>query len=86
MPADMHPADIKAEIHKRGISMTELAEDNGLSKQTLIAAIGARVSGRAEKIIADFIERKPAEIWPSRYHRNGRRIMLRRTAKRAEVA
>lgn len=77
---DMHPEDIKAAIRKSGVSITALAESHGISKQTLSLAIGARMSARAERIIADCIGLDPATIWPSRYGRDGQRITLRRMA------
>ena len=77
--ADMHPEDIKAEIRKRGYSLTELAEINGLAKQSISEAIRMRSSARAEKVIAELLEMKAREIWPSRYRADGKRIMLRRS-------
>lgn len=75
---DMHPEDIKAEIRKRGYNLTALAEENGLAKQSVSEAIRARSSARAEEIIAKLLDKKPCEIWPSRYRADGQRIMLRR--------
>lgn len=77
--ADMHPEDIKAEIRKRGYNLTELAEINGLAKQSVSEAIRSRASAKAEKIIGDLLDMDPAEIWPSRYRADGTRIMLRRS-------
>lgn len=74
---DMHPEDIKAAIRKRGSNLTSLAEAVGLHKQSITAAIHARVSARAEKAIADFLDMPAAKIWPSRYNKDGTRIALR---------
>lgn len=52
---DWHPADIIAAIKKRGTSLSTL--NNAL----------ARRWPKGEKIIADFLNVSPAEIWPSRY-------------------
>ncbi|MGE4321783.1 MAG: helix-turn-helix domain-containing protein [Sphingobium sp.] len=81
--ADMHPEDIKAAIRKRGRTITALAEAHGLPKQVVSMAISARVSARAEAVIADFIDVPPQAIWPSRYDADGKRIMLRAAPARA---
>ncbi len=86
MPQDMHPEDIKATLRKRGLNFSILADENDISKQTIAAAVRSRASGRAEKILADAIGMKPRDIWPSRYRRDGTRIMLRRTKTGAEAA
>lgn len=77
----MHPEDIKAAIRKAGSTLTALADANGVRKQTLSLALQARVSSRAERVIADFLGMHPMNIWPSRYDRNGtRRTMVARKA------
>ena len=86
MASDMHPEDIKAEIRKRGYTMTELALANGMAKQSIGEAIRVRSSARAEKIIADLLEMKPREIWPSRYRADGKRIFLRAPHRQPEKA
>ena len=85
MQADMHPEDIKAAIRKQGVTISELAEANGMSKQNVASAISARVSGPAEEVIARFLDKNPAEIWPSRYRRDGKRICLTRGRPRASA-
>ena len=77
---DMHPEDIKAAVRKTGLSLASLARANGMKKQTLSLALQARVSERAERVIADCIRIAPAKIWPSRYGRNGRRINFRQSS------
>ena len=88
--SDMHPEDIKASLRKRGTTLSQLADENGVSKQTVGAALRGRASARSERIIADALDLKPCEIWPSRYRADGKRIMLRRspdkTRKNAGVA
>lgn len=78
--ADMHPEDIKAAVRKRGATLSDLAREHGVHKQGLALALRARVSARAETIIADFLEIPPAKIWPSRYGPDGQRITLRKVA------
>ena len=86
MQRDMHPEDIKSEIRKRGYTLTSLAEENGLHLTTMAAAIRSRTSERAEKIIAELLQRRPQEIWPSRYRPDGRRIFLIRPSRHTEKA
>lgn len=63
---DWHPADIIAAIKKRGTSLSALSRNAGLRPSTLNNAL-ARHWPKGEKIIADFLNVSPAEIWPSRY-------------------
>ncbi|AWC93069.1 TPA: helix-turn-helix domain-containing protein [Morganella morganii subsp. morganii] len=63
---DWHPADIIAAIKKRGTSLSALSRNAGLRPSTLNNAL-ARRWPKGEKIIADFLNVSPAEIWPSRY-------------------
>ncbi|HEX7820650.1 MAG TPA: helix-turn-helix domain-containing protein [Sphingobium sp.] len=71
---DWHKADIKAAIEKRGGSLTQLAQNAGVSKQAISLALHARVSERCDRVISDFLNVPPAKIWPSRYEKNGARI------------
>lgn len=82
--ADMHPEDIKAAIRKAGSNLSALAFAADMSKQTLSVALTGRVSAKAEQVIADFIGKTPAEIWPSRYDADGKRTSIRRN--REEMA
>lgn len=63
---DWHPADIIAAIKKRGTSLSALSRNAGLRPSTLNNALAPRWP-KGEKIIADFLNVSPAEIWPSRY-------------------
>ncbi|MEG0280848.1 MAG: helix-turn-helix transcriptional regulator [Morganella sp. (in: enterobacteria)] len=63
---DWHPADIIAAIRKKGTTLAALSRNAGLSASTLSNAL-ARRWPKGEKIIADFLNIPPAEIWPSRY-------------------
>ena len=60
---DMHRADIRAELIKKGISLAQLGIQHGLAKTTLRNAFDKRYP----KIIADALGKKPKDIWPSRY-------------------
>lgn len=83
--ADMHPEDIKAAIRKRGSNLSALAFAADMNKQTLSLALTARVSAKAEQVIANFIERPAAEIWPSRYGADGKRTSMRRSKEEMEL-
>ncbi|HEH9732247.1 helix-turn-helix domain-containing protein [Pasteurella multocida] len=63
---DMHRADIRAELIKKGISLAQLGVQNGLAKTTLRNAFDKRYP-RGEQIIAEVLGKHPSEIWPSRY-------------------
>lgn len=76
---DMHPEDIKAEVRKRGSNLSALAFAADMNKQTLSLALTARVSAKAEQVIANFLDLPAAQIWPSRYGADGKRTSTRRT-------
>lgn len=63
---DMHRADIRAELIKKGISLAQLGIQHGLAKTTLRNAFDKRYL-KGEKIIADALGKEPKDIWPSRY-------------------
>ena len=63
---DMHRADIRAELIKKGISLAQLGIQHGLAKTTLRNAFDKRYP-TGEKIIADALGKEPKDIWPSRY-------------------
>lgn len=61
-------AEIRAEITRRGATFDSLAKDNGVSR-SLLTHTKTRPNRRAEAIIAAFIDREPAELWPERYQK-----------------
>lgn len=63
---DWHTADIIAALKKRGLTLSGLSRQSGLSSSTLSNAL-ARPWTKGEMIIARAIGVKPEEIWPSRY-------------------
>ncbi|WP_418352050.1 helix-turn-helix domain-containing protein [Shewanella algae] len=63
---DWHPADIRAEITKRGKSMAALARESGIAPTTLRTTM-CRPYLRGQEIIAACIGVPPQKIWPSRY-------------------
>ena len=68
---DWHPADIKAALHKRGITLAGIAQAYGLKDSTSLSATFTRSLPANEKRIADALGLHPKEIWPSRYYENG---------------
>lgn len=61
---DWHPADVKAALEKRGISLRQLAKAHGYShfQRVLTSQWWA-----AEQIVAKALEMDAKQIWPSRY-------------------
>lgn len=61
---DWHPADVKAALEKKGISLARLAKENGYQhfQRVLTTHWWA-----AEQIVAKALGTKPEKIWPSRY-------------------
>ncbi len=64
--SDWHPADIKAALEKRGISLAQLGREAQLKEGTLNNAFRVKYP-KAERIIATALEMQPEQIWPSRY-------------------
>ncbi|MCX8957190.1 DNA-binding protein [Erwinia psidii] len=63
---DWHPEDIKSEIHKRGLSFSELSRRNGYAAGSLKTVL--RTPCRPyQQIVADALGVQPELIWPSRY-------------------
>jgi Ner family transcriptional regulator len=70
-----HPADIIAELHKKGTTLAALSRESGLSSSTLSNAL-SRPWPRGEMLIAKALGVTPAEIWPKRYfNENGKPIV-----------
>ncbi|XHS78514.1 helix-turn-helix domain-containing protein [Burkholderiaceae bacterium UC74_6] len=81
---DWHPADVKAALEKRGISLAKLARQNGYShiQRVLISPwLGA------EQVVARALGLPPEQIWPSRYQTSRDRAHLQtRNAAAAKLA
>lgn len=69
---DLHPEQIKAMIRMRGLTLAELEARAGLTRGACAHAI-RRPQQQAEAAIAALLQIPPQNIWPSRYHPNGRR-------------
>ncbi|WP_321530435.1 helix-turn-helix domain-containing protein [uncultured Desulfuromonas sp.] len=73
---DMHPADIKAALQKRGYSFSRIAREYGYranSPSNVLRMPWAPM----EKIIGDILGTPPDKIWPSRYDSQGRPLRSR---------
>lgn len=68
---DWHRADIKAALEKRGWSLRRLSAHHGYAAGSILMALHAPWP-KAERIIARAIGVKPQQIWPSRYHEDGK--------------
>ncbi|HCC3328771.1 TPA: helix-turn-helix domain-containing protein [Salmonella enterica] len=63
---DWHPEIIKAEIHKRGLSLRALSVEAGYSKDSLKSVLRTPCKPY-QQIVADALGVSPEVIWPSRY-------------------
>lgn len=68
---DWHPADIKAALHKKGITLKGIADAYGLTSSSTLSSVFTRSYPLNEKRIADAIGVHPMVIWPSRYNADG---------------
>ncbi|MCX5512239.1 transcriptional regulator [Kaistia algarum] len=57
---------IKAEVHRRGGTLVEIARENGLEPSSTKVALRRRHRA-GEKAIAAFLGVDPADLWPERY-------------------
>ncbi len=57
---------IKAELHRRGMTLSELAKRAGVSHGSF-SHVATRLNYPAQTAIAEFIGEKPETLWPSRY-------------------
>jgi len=69
-PQDWNKEDIKAAVWKTGTTMKGLALANGYRSVDAINQALFRPYPKAERVIAKAVNKKPEEIWPSRYQFN----------------
>lgn len=81
----MHPADIKAELQKRGESCATVAADTGVSRGTVSKVVNGRErSRRVALVIAAKLGKPASSIWPGQYAAKvARNATQRRAIKRA---
>jgi Ner family transcriptional regulator len=73
MTADWPRNRIRSELLLRGISLTDIDREGNMKKGSASKAL-MRPWNRMEKLIAGKLNLEPKDIWPSRYHLNGRSI------------
>lgn len=61
---DWHPADVKAALEKKGVSLRQLAKEHGYSHFQRVLSTHWWA---AEQIVAEALGKSAKEIWPSRY-------------------
>lgn len=64
--SDWHPETIKAELHKRGLTLRSLSLANGY-KQDSLKSVLRMPCVSYEQIVAKALGVAPETIWPSRY-------------------
>ncbi|MFE8100896.1 helix-turn-helix transcriptional regulator [Brenneria goodwinii] len=67
---DWHPADIIAGLRKQGTTLAAISRGAGLASSTLANAL-TRHWPKGERLIAEALNKRPEEIWPSRYQNIG---------------
>jgi Predicted transcriptional regulator len=65
-PTDMHPADVRAAIYKKGLTLAAISRAAKLPEHACRAALQGR-SRKGEDAIAKALGLKPEHIWPSRF-------------------
>lgn len=70
----MHPENIKAELRKRGLTITELANRLVVSQGMVSRVIRSQArSHRIEVAIARYLDLTPADLWPAHYPAKARK-------------
>ncbi len=73
--SDMLPADIKHALAQKGKSYADVDRQFGLPESTASNSAKKSQSPAGEVAIAAVLGIKPSKIWPSRYDRNGKRLI-----------
>ncbi len=72
---DMHPADIKAALAKKGYTFARIAREHGYAPNSPNAVLN-RSWPAVEEIVGRILRKSPRSIWPSRYQ--GRKLVTAR--------
>ncbi|WP_126456696.1 helix-turn-helix domain-containing protein [Sulfuriflexus mobilis] len=64
---DWHRADIVAALRKAGWSLRRLSTHHGYKSPTTLVIALDRHWPKGERLIAEALDIKPGEIWPTRY-------------------
>lgn len=78
----MHPADVIAALRKRGTSLRRIAIENGYSH---IQRVLTSPWLAAEQLVAKALDKKPEELWPSRYLNPADRALAFKQTRRIAV-
>ena len=70
-PQGWHPEDVKAELRKRGYTLSDLGRACGHAQNDTPRKVFTAPWPAMEKMIAGILKVHPAMIWPERYHRDG---------------
>lgn len=76
-----HPEELKSWIRMRGKTMAELSRDHGYCSDAIRIAL-TRPWPAVERIVADWLEAEPWELWPDRYDGEHRPLRRRRARRR----
>lgn len=79
--SNQHPEDVKAAVRKTGISLAELARQNGLDVSTTRAAL-RRPQPSGNRVIAKRLGKKLHQIWPEWFDEAGNRITRRQPTRK----
>lgn len=69
---DWHAADIVAALHRKEISLRQIALLNGYTNGASLNPALRRPYPQAEALIAEALGMEPQAIWPSRYGADGK--------------
>lgn len=72
----MHPADIKAELQKRGYTMTAFEKEHDFPSGAVSAAL-RQGSPKVERALAKFLDLSLKTLFPNRYTDEGQRLSPR---------
>lgn len=78
----MHPADVIAALRKRGTSLRKIAIENGYSH---IQRVLTSPWLAAEQLVAKALDKRPEELWPSRYVNPADRALAFKQTRRIVV-
>ena len=58
--------DIKTEVHRRNMTLTQLSERSGFHP-SIMRKLGKTTHYASQEALAAFIDKKPEDLWPDRY-------------------
>lgn len=71
---------IKAEVHRRGSTLVDIARRSGIEPSSTKVAL-RRTNRAGERAIAAFLGVEPAELWPERYRERVATLSFHTAAK-----